>query len=1407
MVWDASTDAAVAALLVAFVALIVTSAQAVQQYLASGQLIRICDSVVYGKMPGQGRRIWEFSQFRFRVVYSIPQISLPLSLWSDIPSHALSDEEGDLTLPDLRTSIAQSKLGIKQAIVNQFDIQMGRTRDLICGEASWVSFCRAIQYSGGNSLRYEMIEGDADRCPTDLPVVPMQLSMRDVITVAMMAGMECTDVSYQQQSLSMRGSAGTITSSRHPILGALIHFAPKLPHEKHGFRVNDGTVNPQWVARMRDSITVGGQRYDMRDRKHIEEDEGNWVMLSDDRSIVKYREKSVRDPVSAIGKLRRRRVTRGNQASQSEELVATNQLEHSAMEEAVHKLNDPMNFSMRRPQDGEWSFSSEGSEAEEASINHNTGYLPLSDFTQTHVYPSRNWYYQLTSFLRRRLSTTINLSRFIKKPSVLPVSEPTEKSRNKIQPEAKAMFKQSNTETENSAFPTNHPVRVRNEHPQPSEDGVRLETFEDQVTPRPRVLNNEIHDDSQPTPRRLLLTNKEATKSQDSSIQVRDDWYEEQEKKLAAARAEQIGRKWQSIVRRRQVVRARKSRKEQDWLRHKSDPRRSDKIHEGTAPNSLQLRIGDSGLGHVRSPDNQSEPESDLSSPNRFRSGSRKKNSMPLPQKVDTRKPIPTGARWTKIDRRLVNPQALEESHELFEERTNCVVVLRVLTREEIEVYALRTMEIREAKRMKGQENSDSSDTSSFSEASKKSFEGLPYEAPRKEALPTKNGFGKDPYPGQLPDQKDSGPSPWEDESEVDDLHQGLVESPSTEPKPRGLENTRSVQRRASFSNDVITYRSAPSSVDLDDKVRQHDKALPKARSPEKGLSRKSPPADTTSTINERQQDFQEAHPKHTGQGKRHRKRAEPRVRRHSSTHTDKSNAFQNELLDISSDSILKKVRQRIKQCKDIPVALEYFLESQTDQRYSIDEVIAIRNQLKHTAITMKKILIIAKQVHEQRNLENWTVSDLEILVANLGKCLDVLESDFELFEITHMDVKSQQKTWDEMLLIFESQNSNSLFDYLQITCSFGNTLLASLSAGNGSSHESDELKEILLEMNQMQPESSISMLPKRISSSKVSPRRTRRTHRTRLRRNLDPYGSDDFSGSETGSLSSEQRQRPKNRHKKKNQEQDVSSSVPVGREQVSPTGAVNWFWICQVDIIPGYFATPWKGCFSEAVCIGAISTILKSLDALIEGSTRRYLDKTHRRCQDWIRAGNSTYPSYALNAKGGVVVSGLYKPVPFAGFPSPLPPIELLHSYDHQVRRGVRHQYQQPSAIVDDLAELMGLDTWLSFCGRAPPISFGPSNLLRTLPALAQLILSDFEFEFANLDRTTSTDGGFQLIQTVAESLTAALTEQNLSDPERLFALVAFLRAAKTALCVVRGSDTAKLRDVLEHDVQVYLA
>ncbi|OQE36869.1 hypothetical protein PENCOP_c011G07652 [Penicillium coprophilum] len=58
---------------------------------------------------------------------------------------------------------------------------------------------------------------------------------------------------------------------------------------------------------------------------------------------------------------------------------------------------------------------------------------------------------------------------------------------------------------------------------------------------------------------------------------------------------------------------------------------------------------------------------------------------------------IPPGARWTKIHRRIINPAALEAENERFEERSDFVIVMRVLSREEIEAYAVKTQEIRVA--------------------------------------------------------------------------------------------------------------------------------------------------------------------------------------------------------------------------------------------------------------------------------------------------------------------------------------------------------------------------------------------------------------------------------------------------------------------------------------------------------------------------------------------------------------------------------------------------------------------------------------------------------------------------------------------------------------------------------------
>jgi hypothetical protein len=65
------------------------------------------------------------------------------------------------------------------------------------------------------------------------------------------------------------------------------------------------------------------------------------------------------------------------------------------------------------------------------------------------------------------------------------------------------------------------------------------------------------------------------------------------------------------------------------------------------------------------------------------------------PLKDAGKKGVPPGARWTKINRMLVNPAALEADQERYEERDDYVIVLRVLSREDIQKLADKTKEIR----------------------------------------------------------------------------------------------------------------------------------------------------------------------------------------------------------------------------------------------------------------------------------------------------------------------------------------------------------------------------------------------------------------------------------------------------------------------------------------------------------------------------------------------------------------------------------------------------------------------------------------------------------------------------------------------------------------------------------------
>ena len=70
------------------------------------------------------------------------------------------------------------------------------------------------------------------------------------------------------------------------------------------------------------------------------------------------------------------------------------------------------------------------------------------------------------------------------------------------------------------------------------------------------------------------------------------------------------------------------------------------------------------------------------------------------PHKEMPKKDVPPNARWTKINRKLVNPEALEQDGIRFNEYVDHVIVLKAMDLEEIEKYTRKTAEIREKRRL-----------------------------------------------------------------------------------------------------------------------------------------------------------------------------------------------------------------------------------------------------------------------------------------------------------------------------------------------------------------------------------------------------------------------------------------------------------------------------------------------------------------------------------------------------------------------------------------------------------------------------------------------------------------------------------------------------------------------------------
>ena len=160
--------------------------------------------------------------------------------------------------------------------------------------------------------------------------------------------------------------------------------------------------------------------------------------------------------------------------------------------------------------------------------------------------------------------------------------------------------------------------------------------------------------------------------------------------------------------------------------------------------------------------------------------------------------------------------------------------------------------------------------------------------------------------------------------------------------------------------------------------------------------------------------------------------------------------------------------------------------------------------------------------------------------------------------------------------------------------------------------------------------------------------------------------------------------------------------------DEYSNDETLSWFWVSQMNVISGYWATPWASQFppdspfSFELFRGVLVVMLQALLGFTNAQSLRYIDEYKPSNREWLESDKSTFPPYARNARNGVVIGGTYEPIDLRVvepttnsesqlFQQPLPPIELLHSYEYQVNRNPEND---DTTIMDKQLELTSLDS-----------------------------------------------------------------------------------------------------------------
>ncbi|KAL9620317.1 MAG: hypothetical protein Q9160_005116 [Pyrenula sp. 1 TL-2023] len=1171
----------------------------------------------------------------------------------------------------------------------------------------------------------------------------------------------------------MEGSVGTLTSSYHPILGAIIRFLPRNCIQPQGLRVGNGNVNPQWMTRMWDVVIIAGRSYSQQERRYYKTYEGyDWITMSRDRTVAKVsRQKTYATPLSSTSSLRRRKNSALSYRS-TQEHAQTSALARPPLttseRERVSFTSEVDSNTRRNRYDGEWDFESDDSNSVSPSKDESTRGPPVRHNSPANPKHARNWYERLAKGFARSFAT-----RSPKKPHANADSYNVDVEDGRMTMKVTGSLRETSLNGHNklrdqekyeqNPFQENGQSRygiyrggVNGFMGQQS--GRRLldgEGLQEYIAEKKNAASSSLRHGP------LLLT-WPTTEEEEADVSGKEhepragdapsnDWqgpYLE----MKQERSQSYADRWRTTIRNRS---RRRERRHSEAITKKPYRRRSSTISR--TERDIEL------------------PQDNGSVSQRRKMSGGRNNSSPTPPHSEHR-----GRRRARSPRNSENHQITYSSRrdDASRERTRGSSIISQQEQDLFVTYGNSPVD--------GFEDADNAANERWDDGNDNGGAANWQRKPKVSVGFKLGGKGDDPYPSR----SDTSGS---------------------------IASQQGASKRSASNSSVPVHPTREPNDSFDELNSQRGEIIPSEdhKYPDNILEDRHPKRIVYVNVSGNNQ-----------------KSSNAEVATSNITVNNTSPEESAGNADFRGEDMLKPDVP----FKDIPDGAQWTKINLSLVDPAVLEAAGERFWVRPNYIVVLRLLgreeiqIYADRTQDYRHGGDRQSTDDR---ARLDQELESSDSDEgKLRPLSPIPRTSSpigyhyKHPQDKRFLsprrrkdMSPVQNRRSAANWLHDSgLSLDNDLRFSqspsrMSEGSGSIYRSPSPRVRNGERDYHGDSESPQRSNRGLSGSQndddffeansFTPRRfSSRSSRAK--------GSDEDDLISVGSVTSNEIVRSGTRFPSRTETSYPESSLNFTSNDSTTTidtpnqGQMDWLWICQADVIPGYFATPWHRHFSEPVCLGAISTMIELLRHFTTPSTLTFTQH-YPHHSTWIRSGHSTHPSYAINAMGGIIVSGKYPRVHFPSLEARIPPIQLLRSYTYQVSSRSFDNTPSTASLTDHLSELMSLDTWLAFSGRLPPICDGRNNLLRRMPPLIQKLMDDFEPDFRDLDRTAM-EGGLQVITEMAELVRQELGKEGLSEAEQLFTAVAVLRTAKMALAVVRGPRTEKLRDIFLEDAWVYL-